>query len=502
MTDNLGIDWLLTGEPRPAQIEALSRSYLGIKWRNKASQDIVSPVHLPHCPRPALGWGHFMEMRVGKTPTALNEFMLFKRDHGVNKGFMLSPNRYKATWGTEAAHFGLDVPIHVFESKNRKEFAEFMRTNKGQGGFVVANYEALIYEDNTKLFAEWIDNKTYMGADESVMLKNKDSQFFKNAMTLSKDAAVTRPMTGLPTPNAPFDIWAQLRFARQLNGQNFYSFKHTFTKMGGFKNKKALGLKNEEQLLELLNDVCFKARRADWGTKINSDFERVSIDMLPAQKKAYQEMERDFVTWLDESDTLVSADQVMTKRMKMQQISSGFVIDEEGKAHDLVPFHKTPKFIDVLDRLTNEVSGKVIIIAHYTHTILNLLEALKQFDPAIIAGNTTMKRVERDAESEKNRFNNSSKCRVIIGQSQAIKYGHTLMGNTNDPCLSMGFFENNYSLDNRAQTEERPQGEGQQAAIHVWDYFSSGIERDIIKALQDKRNIADTIMAHYKGQNK
>lgn len=436
-------------------------------------------------------------MRVGKTPTALNEFMLFKRDYGLAKSFVLSPNKYKHTWGAEALKFGIDTPIHVFESGRRKDFAEFIRTSPE--GFVVANYEALGYEDNLDLFDDWIDDKTYMGADESVMMKNPNASFFKRAMVLSKSAAVTRPMTGLPSPQGPFDLWAQLRFARHLNGFNFHAFKHTYTKMGGFKNKKALGLKpdKEEDLHRLLSTCCFKARRVDWGTKIDSDYERVKLDMLPEQKRAYDEMEREFVLWLNGTDS-VAVDQVITKRMKMQQIASGFIIDEEGVVRDLVPFHKTPKFVDLFDRLQNHVPGKVIVIAHYTATIRKLAEALAVFAPSVICGEKHMREMGLDAESEKARFNTNPLCRVMIGQSQAIKYGHTLMGPPEDPCLSMAFFENNYSLDNRAQSEERPQGEGQQAAIHVWDYYSSGVERDVVKALQDKRDIADAIMGHYK----
>lgn len=491
---NIDIDWLLDCDPRPAQIEALRRSYRGYLCQT-TKHDAVSPASLPHAGRPAMGWGHFMEMRVGKTPTALNEFLLFKRDYGINKALVLAPNKYKSTWVTEAQRFGVDVPLWVFESSDRKGFAQWMKANPE--GLVAVNYEALTYDDNNKLLAEWVDSRTYMVADESVTIKNPNSGFFKNALKLSKPAAVTRPMTGLPTPQAPYDFWAQLRFARKLDGFNFHAFKHTFTQMGGFKNKKVLGLKNEERLHELLRDCCFKARRVDWGTKIESDYETVPLDMAPVQKKAYKEMEDDFIVWLNNSKS-VSVDQVITKRMKMQQIASGFILDEHGAVHQFLPFEKTPKLVDLLDRLRNQVPSKTLVIAHYSATILALYEALAEFSPAIICGDRHMKRLGVNAEDEKARFNGSSDCRVAVCQSQAVKYGHTLMGTLDDPCLSIAFFENNYSLDNRAQTEERPQGEGQQAAIHIWDYFSSSVERDIVNALQGKYSVAETVMGHYK----
>lgn len=499
--NNLGIDWLLDCEPRPAQIEALSRSYLGQKWRNSKHEEFVSPTPLPHIGGPARGWGHFMEMRVGKTPTALNEYMLFKRDHGVNRCLVIAPNKYKHAWESEALKFGVDVPTFVFESSKRKQFSKFLAEIGDGEALVSVNYEALGYDANLELLMKYVNSKTYMVADESVMMKNHNSGFFKNAMILSQVVAATRPMTGLPTPQAPYDLWAQLRFARQISGFNFYSFKHSFTKMGGFKNKQPLGSKNEEGLKEILEGTAFKARRVDWGTKIDSDYEEVSLEMDKNQKQAYQEMERDFVLWLDD-DEAVAVDQVITKRMKMQQISSGFVINDEGQPYDLVPFEKTAKYLDLFDRLENGIDGKVIVIAHYNATIQRLYSSLSKYNPALICGNHHMKDMGLEAEAEKKKFNGDPTCRIMIGQSQAIKYGHTLMGSPEHPCLSMCFFENNYSLDNRAQCEERPQGEGQLDAIHIWDYFSSPVEREIVRALQKKQNVADAIMSHYKGTPK
>lgn len=491
------IDWLLTGEPRPAQTEALLRSYRGISYKDKRDGE-PDTRHLPWFGGPASGFGFFMQMRTGKTPTALNEYMLFKRDFGVNRFFMFAPNKYKYTWRSEANVFGVDIEPHVFESTKKKDFQKYLRDiGSGEGG-VIVNYEALTYPENVALLAEFINDKTYMGADESVLIKNPQANFTKQAILLSKRAAVTRPMTGLPSPQSVCDLWSQLRFARKLDGMNFYQFRGTFANMGGFKNRKVVSRKNEDKLEEILSTHTFRARRGDWGTQIATDYDTQDITMLPPQKKAYEEMDKDFITWLENGDG-VSADQVITKRMKLQQIASGFVIDEHGKPRELVPFEKTPKFKDLIGRLENEVNGKIIVIAHYTHTITQLYEKLAKYGVTVIAGNQTMKKLgDLDAETEKKRFNEDPKTQVMIGQSQAIKYGHTLMGTAEDPCLSIAFFENNYSLDNRSQTEERPQGEGQLDAIWMLDYISAPIERDIIKALQDKKSVAEAIMGYYK----
>ena len=123
------VPWYLNCEPREAQIEALSRSVYGVKTRDHW----LDPQHPEQIQSfdgsPYKGWGHFLEMRVGKTPTALNEFLILKNDFEfTNKMLIMTPNKYKLDWGKEAERFGItDLPIHIFESKHRKHAVEFVK---------------------------------------------------------------------------------------------------------------------------------------------------------------------------------------------------------------------------------------------------------------------------------------------------------------------------------------------------------------------------------------
>lgn len=496
-TEIPGVDWLLLGEPRPAQIEAIARSYTGKCWRNSKFDDLPSlPIRdLRWSGNPVDGFPFFMEMRVGKTPTLLNEFMLFKRDYGIKKCVVFSPSSYKYTWAIEAEAFGIDVPVHVYESANKKAAEKFVKENPEF--MIIFNYEVTVYDKHLDFVKSIVDDRTYLGADESVAIKNRDSLFSQGLLDLGPRAAVCRPLTGKPNPQGPHDLYTQLRFARKLEGVNFYAFRGRYSKLGGFKNKKVIGTRNEEELYNLLNNVSFIARRRDWGTKIDSDYEKISLNMHERQLKAYKEMEEDFITFLDDGSE-IAVDMAMAKHMKLQQISSGFVIDEYGEAHEIVPFDKTSKFVDLRSKLYDQITGKTIVVAYYGETIKRLKENLKSLNPAVIAGKPRMKEWGLSVDEEKAKFNNDPSCRVIIGQVRSLKYGHTLMGNNSDPCLDLYFFENTYSLDDRSQVEERPQGEGQLDAIHIADYFSSPIEKKIVTALQDKEAVSSIVLDYYR----
>lgn len=487
--------WLLRGEPRPAQIEALNRSLFGVIVKD--TRDSLPLVRkLPHYGEPfARGWCHFMEPRTGKTPTTLNEFALLRRYNGARRLVVFAPNQFKETWATEAERFGLDVPVFVYDAAKRGQLQKtFVRSSSWM---LAVNYQALHHDVSTTFLEELIDDKTVVVCDESVSIKSHQSLGFMNLMALAKPAMATRCLSGFPTPQAPYDLWAQLRFARQIEGFNFFAFKHRYTKLGGFKNKEVRGIRNAADLNKLLDRCSFRARRADWGTRIENDYDTRTLEMTADQKRAYATMEREFVAMV--GDETVTAEQVITKHIKLQQISSGFVLNEDG---EIVPitkdFKSTPKMRALYEMLTTEIPYKTLVMAHYRYSVECLLEALAPLSPALIAGNATMAKYGRDAQAEKGRFNQDPTCRLLVAQSTAVKYGHTLMGTKDDPCLAIVFFENSYNLDTRIQCEERPQGEGQMAAIQIVDFFSSPVEKRIVEALQRKQCVAEAVMGYYR----
>ena len=488
------IPWYLECEPRPVQIEALTRSFFGVALRQSIDKKFEPFIPLAHADRPAAGWGHFMEMRLGKTPTALNEYLMFNKMHGIRKMLIVSPNRYREGWVREICRFVQDSPqVAVLTPQNRDNVRKSVKYGKIE--YLVVAYESLVSQPIKQVLAEFVDNATMIVADESVKIKNRTTNMFKTCHALGKEAAVVRALTGWPTPQAPYDLWSQLRFIRYLEGMNFHAFKFRYTRMGGFKMKQPQGIMNEDQLNTILFDMCFRARRRDWGTKLDSEYETVSLEMTPAQRDIYKKMEQDFVYWLDEEEA-VTASHAAAKHLKLQQISSGFIRDEEGQVHEILPIEQTPKFLDLQDRLNNEINTKVIIICYFRPTIERLMAGLSKHKPCLIASNSHMAMYGRDAEAEKARFNNGAK--VLIAQVSAVKYGHNLMGSTANPCHDIVYFENSYNLDDRIQSEERPQGEGQSAPINILDYYSSPVERSVVRRLQDKKEVASAILNHYK----
>lgn len=487
------VEWLLDCQPREVQQEALLRSFYGWKSRNNKDEE-PDPIFLRS--GPIEGWAHWLEMRLGKTPTALAEFALFNAHHGISRMVIFSPNSYKHDWANEAPKFGLTVPFFPYETSRAKDAIKFLDENKKEFGLVV-NYEALRYDSTKEILREIINKDAMLVADESIKLKNPEAETTREALSYAKEAGIVRELTGCPMTQGPHDMYSQLRFIGGLNGQNYYGFRNRFCKMGGFKKKQVKGPKNEEELNEIINQHGFVAKRREWGKPSIPEYYTVKFGLSPVQQKHYDEMDDDFITFLSaKEEDYVAADQVVSKLMKLQQISSGFVYMPDGTVRELMPVRETAKMKRLLE-LIDETPGKIIVPYHYGKSGDALMEVLKDYDPAVIRGGQWMKKNGRDVVAEKKKFN-STDCKFMILQISAGKYGHDLSGNQSSRCETMVFYENTYSLDDRIQIEMR-----NTAAVQDWsnvylDLVASPVEMEAVKALAKKESIVAAVLGAYQ----
>lgn len=488
-------DWLLKGEPREVQMEALRRSMMGYALRDHAEdQERFQRIRNG----PARGWGHFMEMRLGKTPTLLNEFALLRRDYGFKRAIILSPNAFKRTWISEADEFGLDIDGLAFDSGKARALRQLIGRTKGQL-LLSINYEALRSEEVLKILEDLCDDQTLIGADESITIKGFGTKITDGALKLAAKCRARRPLTGKPITQGPHDAYTQLRFAAQLQGELYTNFKAYYCKMGGFQGKTVIGVKNPEELSAIIQSSAFVARKTRWLKTPGKEYGERYLELLPEQRALYDTMEKDFIVEL-ENGTIVSADQIVTKLIKMQQITSGFIYDETRGVHWIVPTAKNPLVLAIRRLMEEELEGKLILVAHYQPTMDLFLKALEDYNPAVIRGQDWHRKEKRSIEDEKLKFNTDPTCRVMIGQEVSLRYGHTLMGSKQDPCLTEVFVENNYSLNDRSQCEERPQGAGQLGVLSILDFFASAQAQKIVRAIQAKEDVSALLMGYARSE--
>lgn len=441
------------------------------------------------------GFAYYMEMGLGKTLTALTEFMELASTKEVTRLVVVCPNSFKSGWADEIKKHGIDVHCHVFESGADYENNNFLRTVYTKPPVLIVNYEA-IRKDYTKhyisLFAK--GRNCMMVLDESIQIKTYDSQQTKAALSLAPLFAYKRILSGKPVTQGPHDLWAQMTFIGAVTSR-YWPFKTTFCRMGGFKMKKVIGAQNEELLAATIDRFIFRASKKDWTDLPDKSYTSRQYELTPELMRHYRAMENEFVVWLNETEN-VAVDAFITKYIKLAQIQSGFIIKEDETVQELVTPEENPRF-KLLREIIEDVDGKVIIPYVHRYTYEMLMKALADFNPAFIKGGMS----QEEIDVQKRMFNTFPFCRVILVQTRAGKYGHTLLGDQtidDNACSTMIFAENSYSLDDRSQIEDRMHRHGQKKACLYIDLWGTPLDRKITAALQAKESIAQAVFEFFK----
>ena len=436
------------------------------------------------------GFGYFMDMGLGKTLTSLSEFQDLI-PQGTTRLAVVCPNSFKSGWKEEIEKHQIDADFHIYESGSVYN-KNFFDRKFNRPPILIANYEAIRREDTQAALIKYMSQKPSMLVfDESIQLKTHDALQTKAALRLSQFAAVKRILTGKPTTQGPHDLWGQMRAIGQLQNRNYYPFRAMFCRMGGYMNKRVVGVQNEDILAQLIDPHVFRAAKSDWGFDVGKVPTIREYTMSPEQRAQYKSMEQEFVLWLNESD-VVTVDAAITKYIKLAQIQAGFIIKEDHSITDLVAPDKNPRVRLLCDILDEEISGKTIVVYVHRHSFNILNHALKAYDPAWIKGMMD----PAEIEAQKARFNNDPNCRIMLVQATAGKYGHTLIGGPEpgNRCATTIFFENSYSLDTRSQLEDRNHRFGQLAdSVLYVDLCGTPLDRNVIRALQLKESIFQTI---------
>jgi SNF2 family DNA or RNA helicase len=444
------------------------------------------------------GVGYFLEMGLGKTILALEEFQravtpIDEIELRATRLVVVAPNSFKSGWADEIEDKNFPFVHHIFVSgsKANDAFLSIQRYEKPPA--LIINYEAIRSPEVLLKLLAWMRVKPSMLAlDESIQIKTHDSKQTKAALNLAQQAVIVRLLTGLPQTQGPHDLYPQLRAIGLFAGMKFWAFRNTFCQMGGWENKQVVGVKNAETLARIMAPAIFQARKADWLPMLpRKDFSIRGYEMSGEQAAQYKQMRDEFLLEL-ENDEIVAVDIAVSKYEKLSQIQCGFILDEEGNPRVLVEPEANPRLLCLID-LLSQIESKVVVIYRHRYSFEILATALGAYFPAWIKGQ--MK--PEETGFQKRRFNVDPMCRVMLGQADSIKYGHTLLGgeDVKDHCSTMIFFESSYSLDTRTQDEDRIHRRGQRENCLYIDFAGTDIDRRVVRALQKKQNLYEAVFS-------
>lgn len=446
----------------------------------------------------------FMEQGTGKTPVAIaivcNEALHCK---GMYRALVVCPKSVRSNWKNELCKFatlpGKVTTLRGGQLKRVKYLIEAMREESDcRWSIVIASYDVIHQSWDAMRMIKW--NRVIL--DESHYIKSSQTARCKAIHKLRETSDFRSILTGTPVTNSLLDLYGQLEFLGEgLSGfKSWKAFKKYYGRwVRKGKLNRLVSYQNLPLLQERLTRLAFMITKEQALPDLpKKTYDIHEVEMTPKQAKYYIDV-RDLL--IAESEGLeITATNVLTKLLRLAQITSGFVTwdAEEGEERVIDRLDPNPK-VEALVKILKEKTPleKTIIWSCWVQDIKTIAARLRIEDIDCV---TYYGATKDDAREEAvRRFNCDPKCTVFIGNAGAGGVGINLLGyDINNPTDHRAdhviYYSQSWSMVHRSQSEDRCHRIGTRSSVRYTDLCVPGtIDEEIRSRVCEHRNTAYTI---------
>ena len=390
-------------------------------------------------------------------------------------------------------HLPDDIPNNVYvwksgANKSEKIVLEESVKTRDKLRILLVNVEAFATAKVKKYLQAFIHRSNFLLAvDESTTIKNIKAKRTKEILKLGQSAKYKRILTGSPITQSPMDLYSQCYFLDKdlLGFDSYWSFQGRYaiirqTRIGNHSFQQIVGFRNLSELTDKLHRFSYrvtKEQALDLPEKIYTTRE---VNLTSDQIKHYNSMKDSAVALLDGGD-MVTAPEVMTRLLRLQQLLCGYLVTDDGETVEIAN-HRIDAMLDTIE----EMDGKVIIWSRFRHDIKKIRKALeKDYGSGTVVtyyGDTS----QEDRDKAIDRFQNDEGTKFFVGNAQTAGRGLTLTAATN-----VIYYSNDFNLETRIQSEDRCHRIGQKNNVLYVDLVvPDSIDIHIVKVLQSKITLA------------
>ncbi len=317
---------------------------------------------------PGKGFGFLFEKGCGKTLTAIAVAGTgYKLGH-LRRVLIVAPTSVCAVWPKEFQEYA-DFPYTVrtllgTKAQRLKELDDLEKWPFPALRVAVINYESTwregIFERLQAFDADLII------CDESQRIKTFDAAQSKAMHRLGDQARYKLILSGTPVQNDAMDIFSQYRFLDPtIFGQNYYTFRSRYAVMGGFNKKQVVGYRDMDELIRKEHSIAYRVTKEEAVDLPEQTFENRIVTLGKKERGVYNQLKRDSVAQM-EGGGQVTATTVLTRLLRLQQFTGGFLMEDEAARPQLVSRGKLDALSDILHDYVLEGRKKEDIQAMFT----------------------------------------------------------------------------------------------------------------------------------------
>lgn len=440
------------------------------------------------------GFGFLFEMGCGKTLTAIAVAGTLYSERKINKLLVVAPTSVCSVWPEDFGKFAdfphLEKIMLGTKSQRLKQLKELESFPCEALKVAVINYESVWRDDIFDKLVEF--NADMIICDESQRIKTHDAQQSKAMHQLGDLARYKLILSGTPVQNNAVDLYSQYRFLDPtVFGNNFYKFRNRFCVMGGFNRRQIVNYKDLDLLIKKEHSIAYRVTKKEALDLPEQTFETRYITLTPSEKKLYNTLKKESATELANGET-ISASTVLTKLLRLQQFTGGFVIaDGEEKPHQ-IGSGKINALEDIVDDYVIDGGKKLVIFARFRaelDLIQNLLDK-KKLKYGVIYGDIKLS----DRGEIVKDFQENEETKVFLAQIDTAGLGITLTAA--DTCV---YYSVNFNYAAYSQSLARIHRIGQRNTCTYIHLTTKGtVDELIMKALHKKEDLAKTIVDDWK----
>jgi SNF2 family DNA or RNA helicase len=454
-----------------------------------------------------------MEQGTGKSKVIVDTTAWLYGQGEIDSLLVVAPNGVHRNWILN------ELPIHMPEyvdyeaawyasGPNKKEKEAINKVLNQKGLKIIAiNVEALATVNGVTFARDFIINSNcLMVIDESTTIKNPKAVRTKAAIKLGNHAKFRRILTGTPITQGPLDAYTQFNFLDPtiLNESSFYGFRNRYAIMKEMRTSARSFMVvdyyvNLDELKDKIAPHSFRVLKTDCLDLPEKLYQKRYVELSKEQAKLYKELKKEALIEFEGGS--MSMTMAMTRFLRMQQVIGGFFqpdveIDFDEEMNPIIQDRKPPipigdknPRIESLIDLCKETQGKMIIWARFRAEIAAIVEKLHhEFGRhSVVEYHGGVDNAQRSANIQA--FQNDPQCLYFVGHVQAGGKGLTLHA-----ASTVVYYSNDFSLENRLQSEDRAHRIGQTKNVTYVDMVAiDTLDANIVDVLRDKKNVSDMV---------
>jgi SNF2 family DNA or RNA helicase len=408
----------------------------------------------------------------------------------IEKVLIVAPTSVCSVWPKEFddyATFKYKVNVLLGDKKHRIQELEALKSFPFKALKVaVINYESTWREGIFEALLDWKPDLVI--ADESQRIKTHDAQQSKAMHRLGDIAKYKLILSGTPVQNNAIDIFSQYRFLDpNVFGMNFYAFRSRYAIMGGFNQRQIIGYKDLDQLIKKEHSIAYRVTKEEALDLPEQTFLTRYIQFDSKAKHLYDQIKRDSYAEL-ENGGQITATTVLTKLLRLQQFTGGFIQTDGSDKPELVFKGKLDALEDILDDYVIDAGKKLVIFCRFRPEI-DLIQSLlskKKIRYCSIYGDIKIE--DRGPIVED--FQTNPETKVFLAQIDTAGLGITLTAA--DTCV---YYSENFNYAAYSQSLARIHRIGQRnICTYIHLVVEKSIDEVVLKALAKKEDLAKTVV--------